>query len=174
MATVVIEIPATLEWAKLFETNRDNGEYDVETDGATTVDIIVDAAGDRIVKDSGIRQVGKPTDGGGTRYKMKRPWKDKFGRDWAAGAPDVYGPDGSRWSLDTDGLIGNGSTGIVFVEVYDTKMGKGCRLKAVQVVKAVKFEGGDGGSPSISVKDYTKEDGYVSANLEKELDEIPF
>ena len=44
MATKTIELTGILEWAKLFEGNRDNGEYDVETDGATTVDIIMDDA----------------------------------------------------------------------------------------------------------------------------------
>jgi len=154
MATVVVQIPATLEWTKVFEVTRDCGEYDIETDGATTVDIIVDADGEKIIKDAGIRKQGKPTDGG-TRYKMKRPWKDKFDREWAAGAPDVYTPDGSKWDLDTNGMIGNGSTGIVFVEVYDTKMGKGCRLKGLQVINHVPYGDTGGGGTSIKPKNYT-------------------
>ena len=152
MATKTIEITCTLEWAKLFESNRDNGEYDTETDGATTIDALVDDATSKQIKDAGIRKAGKAEDGG-TRYKFKRPWKDQFGRDWAAGPPKVFGPDGSEWP---DGeLIGNGSVGVVFVDVYDTKMGKGCRLSGVQVIDHVHFEGVGGMSAGIKPKDYT-------------------
>jgi hypothetical protein len=154
MATVVVQIPATLEWTKVFEATRDRGEFDIETDGATTVDLIVDSEGEQIIKDAGIRKQGKPADGG-TRYKIKRPWKDKFDREWAAGPPDVYAPDGSKWDIDTNGMIGNGSTGIVFVEVYDTKMGKGCRLKGLQVINHVPYGDTGGGSNSIKPKNYT-------------------
>jgi len=154
MATKTIEIQGTIEWAKLFEDNRDNGEYDVETDGATTVDIIVDEATSKRIKDAGIRKTGKVEEGG-IRYKMKRPWKDKFDREWAAGPPKVFGPDGSVWP---DGeLIGNGSVGVVFVDVYDTKMGKGCRLNGVQVIDHVSFEGAGGQSAGIKPKDYTSQ-----------------
>jgi hypothetical protein len=119
MATKTIEITCTLEWAKLFESNRDNGKYDTETDGATTIDALVDEATSRQIEESGIRKTGKP-EAGGIRYKFKRPWKDQFGRDWAAGPPKVFGPDGSEWP---DGeLIGNGSIGVVFVDVYDSKL----------------------------------------------------
>ena len=173
MATVVFEIPATIEWAKLFEANRDNGEYDKETDGATTVDVLVDSEGAQRIKDAGIRKQGKPTEDGRMRFKMKRPWSDKFGRDWAAGAPDVFRPDGTRWDLGTDGVIGNGSTGVVFVEVYDTKMGKGTRLKAVQIIDHVKFESEGGGSSSISVKNYTAESSSAQSKTDS-YEDIPF
>ena len=38
------------------------------------------------------------------------------------GAPVVADISGKAWSLDEKGLIGNGSKGIVKVEVYPTKM----------------------------------------------------
>jgi len=57
--------------------------------------------------------------------------------------------------METDGLIGNGSVGVVFLDVYDTKMGKGCRLSGVQVVDHVEFEGGGGSGPSIKPRNYT-------------------
>ena len=56
MATNTIELTGTLEWAKLFESNRDNGEYDVETDGATTVDLIMDEKTLKAMKDAGVRK----------------------------------------------------------------------------------------------------------------------
>jgi len=152
MATNTIELTGTLEWAKLFESNRDNGEYDIETDGATTVDLIMDEKTLKAMKDAGVRKSAKEAEGG-YRVKFKRPWKDKFDREWAAGPPKVFGPDGSEWPADE--LIGNGSVGVVFVDVYDTKMGKGCRLSGVQVIDHVSFEGAGGQSSGIKPRDYT-------------------
>lgn len=161
MATKTIELHGILEWAKLFEHNRDTGSFDVETDGATTVDIILDDDNLKKMQSEGVRKQPKPdAEGRGTRVKFKRPWKDKFERDWAAGAPDVYGPDGSTWDGET--LIGNGSIGVVFVDVYDTSMGKGSRLRAVQVIDPVSYESDGGGGGTPRPRDYTKQ----AANLE--------
>tara|TARA_B110000093_G_scaffold28364_1_gene28112 strand:+ start:2249 stop:2794 length:546 start_codon:yes stop_codon:yes gene_type:complete len=157
MATNTIELTGTLEWAKLFESNRDNGEYDVETDGATTVTLLMEDDVFKAMKDSGVRKQGKPDpEGRGTRVTFKRPWKDRFDREWAAGPPVVYTPAGSVWSEDGDGLIGNGSVGVVYLDVYDTKMGKGCRLNGVQVIDHVVFEGGGGGGGGVKPRDYTQ------------------
>ena len=159
MATKTIELTGTLEWAKLFEFNRDTGEYDVETDGATTVTLLMEDDVFKAMKDAGVRKQGKPDpEGRGTRVTFKRPWKDKFDRDWAAGPPVVYGPAGTSWDSEVDGLIGNGSVGVVFLDVYDTKMGTGCRLNGVQVIDHVPFEaGGGGGAPGIRPRNYTKD-----------------
>lgn len=145
MATNTIELTGIIEWAKLFESNRDNGEYDIETDGATTVDLIMDDETYQAMKDAGVRKQGKPDqEGRGTKVKFKRAWKDKYDRSWADGAPSVFKPDGTVWDLDTDGLIGNGSMGVVFLDVYDTKMGKGCRLSGVQVIDHIQYDSGGG------------------------------
>ena len=80
MATKTIELTGTLEWAKLFESNRDNGEYDADTDGATTVDLIMDETTLAAMKGAGIRKVPKASDGG-HRVKFKRPWADQYGRE---------------------------------------------------------------------------------------------
>ena len=110
------------------------------------------------MKDAGVRKQGKPDpEGRGTRVTFKRPWKDRFDRDWAAGPPTVYSPSGSTWDSEADGLIGNGSVGVVYLDVYDTKMGKGCRLNGVQVIDHIVFESsGGGGAPIIKPKDYTQ------------------
>ena len=59
MATNTIELTGIIEWAKLFESNRDNGEYDIETDGATTVDLIMDDETYQAMKDAGVRKQGR-------------------------------------------------------------------------------------------------------------------
>ena len=155
MATKTIELKGTLEWAKLFEGNRDKGQYDEDTDGATTVDILLDSSNLKTMQDAGVRKSGK-VEGDLTRVKFKRGWADQYGRDWAAGPPKVFGPTGNEWGSN-DGLIGNGSEGIVFVEVYDTSKGVGSRLAGVQVINHVVFEseGGGGSGPTISPKDYS-------------------
>ena len=53
-------------------------------------------------------------------------------------------------------MIGNGSVGVVYVDVYDTKMGVGSRLSGVQVIDHVVFEseGGGGVSQGIQPKNY--------------------
>lgn len=156
MATKTIELTGILEWAKLFESNRDQGEYDVETDGATTVTLLMEDDVFASMKNEGVRKQGKKDpDGKGVRVTFKRPWADQFGRDWAAGAPQVFTPSGDHWALDKDGLIGNGSVGVVYLDVYDTKMGKGCRLQGVQVIDHVSFEGAGGQSSGIKPRDYT-------------------
>lgn len=165
MATKTIELTGTLEWAKLFESNRDTGEYDVETDGATTITLLMEDDVFKAMQSEGVRKQGKPDpEGRGVRVTFKRPWKDKFDRDWASGPPVVFTPSGTSWDLDTDGLIGNGSVGVVFLDVYDTKMGKGCRLNGVQVIDHVTFESAGGmGGPVVKPKNYTTAKTSVSS-----------
>ena len=56
-------------------------------------------------------------------------------------------------------MIGNGSVGVVYVDVYDTKMGVGSRLNGVQVIDHVVFEsdGGGGASAGIQPKNYSQD-----------------
>lgn len=155
MATKTIEVHGILEWAKLFEHNRDTGPYDAEWDGATKVDIILDDENLQKLKQAGVRQdVKKDAEGRGSRVKFRRKWKDPAG-DWAGGAPDVYGPDGSAWDSDT--LIGNGSIGAVFLDVYDSKFGKGSRIRSVQVIDPVEYDPEGGGGSIPRPRDYTKQ-----------------
>ncbi len=158
-----IEVFGTLEWAKLFEQNRDMGPYDQETNGATSVTIIVDKDEQKKLKESGSQKkpvMKKLEEEGVIAYNFKRPWEDKYGRDWAGGAPKVFGPDGSAWDLEVDGLIGNGSKGVVVLDVYETAKGVGTRLVAVQVIEHVPYVNPDGSEfkpAGYQPRDFTKE-----------------
>ena len=177
MATKTIELDGFIQWAKLFEDDRDNGEYDVETNGATCLDLLMDEENHKKFEASGSRKKAKKDEETGLyRVKFKRPWEDKFDRDWAAGPPDIFTPSGDPWLLETDGRIGNDSFGKVYVDIYDTKMGKGSRFKGVQVIKHVPFE--KEGGYTIKPKDYTKDSPTKQSTSVPvdtvEDDEIPF
>tara|TARA_R110000772_G_scaffold239230_1_gene351272 strand:- start:253 stop:585 length:333 start_codon:yes stop_codon:yes gene_type:complete len=87
---------------------------------------------------------GSPDIGGrGTKVKFVR--KYDTGRDWDSGAPVVLKPDDSKWDLEVDGFIGNGSKVEVHLSVYDTKRKDivGTRLDKVKVLDIVHFEPDD-------------------------------
>lgn len=161
MSTNTIEIWGTLEWAQLFEFNRDRGQFDQDTDGATKVTVIVDKEQQAKIKESGCRKkpITRYLEEGTLAYNFKRPWSIP-GKEWASGAPDVRGPSGNKWDPEVDGLIGNGSKGIVFVDVYQTRDGYGSRLKAVQIVEHVPYERPEGEveyNPGPTFRDFTKD-----------------
>ena len=58
---------------------------------------------------------------GGFRVTVSRPHTGA--EDWMGGEPVVADIAGKAWDLEDNGLIGNGSKGIVKVEVYRTKKG---------------------------------------------------
>lgn len=142
MATERIYLTGTSMWAKLFERNRDKGEYHTETDGITSLDLLLEKEDLDKLKASGSRLRPKVTDEGLT-IKFRRPWVhpsiEEFG-----GPPQVVDKDGKDW--DDSVSIGNGSTVEIAVDVYDTQMGKGSRLAGVKVLELVEFEGD--GEPS--------------------------
>lgn len=137
--TVLVDIEGILNWAKLFEFNRDKNEDFHGVGGAYTVDVLLEKAElDKLTK-SGSRLKPKITDEGiSIRFKRKHihPTIEEFG-----GPPRVViGPDGETEEFPDDTLIGNGTRAKVFFTVYDTKMGKGTRLEAVQVLDLVEYE----------------------------------
>ena len=81
---------------------------------------------------------GSPdAEGRGTRVRFVR--KFNTGRDWDSGSPVVVKSDGTKWDMDVDGLIGNGSTVAVTLSVYDTRRKSivGTRLDRVKVLEHV-------------------------------------
>jgi len=142
MATRKVVLTGIAEWAKVFEDNRDlkgfEGAYE-EFDGACTIDMILDKENmDRLSASRSMKKGSADAEGRGTRVRFVR--KFNTGRDWDSGSPVVLKSDGTKWDMDVDGLIGNGSTVTVTLSVYDTsrKSIVGTRLDRVKVLEHVK------------------------------------
>jgi hypothetical protein len=155
MASKRYYITAELEWAKVFEVNRDKTGPDgvwAENGGACTVTAWLDEEAQKIYKSSGSRiAYMKKYD---AKEGEKVTLKDSKGRKAIqfrrffthnqfpefGGAPQVVHADGTPWDINEDGLIGNGSVGIVCFTVYDTKSGPGCRLEGIQILEHIPYE----------------------------------
>ena len=142
MATRKVVLTGIAEWAKVFEDNRDlkgfEGAYE-EFDGACTIDMILDKENmDRLTASRSMKKGSPDAEGRGTRVRFVR--KFNTGRDWDSGSPTVLKADNTKWDMDVDGLIGNGSKVAVTLSVYDTsrKSIVGTRLDRVKVLEHVK------------------------------------
>lgn len=138
MSTQLLELEGIGEWAKVFEVNRDNGDFHKDYNGACTIDLVMDKEEFDKVAAAGARLSGKPHDQG-VMVKFKRKFEDPNVEAFG-GAPKVADAEGNLWDLDEKGLIGNGSKVKVFVTIYDSKFGKGTRLEGVQVLEHVEYE----------------------------------
>ena len=149
MATELLTLEGTLNWAKVFEVNRDKADFHTESNGACTVDLVMEKEEFDKIAASGARLSGKPTDEG-IMVKFKRKFEHPNIAEFG-GAPKVADADGKLWDIDEKGLIGNGSKGRVFVVVYDSKFGKGTRLEGVQVMEHVVYESDKEFTPAIQL-----------------------
>jgi hypothetical protein len=187
-----IQIKGIIEWAKVFEANRDTqGPDGVWTThgGCCTVDMLVDEDNYKALIDGGSQhRCTKDKDrkeivdeDGLRRVKFKRKWVEMF--ENYGGEPSVGHADGTPWDLREDGLIGNGSQGIAYLSIYPTKKGNGTRLNGLQVLEHVVYESDyepDGGHSMFT--DYTQEDGVSPKKAAKKkepvnkefTDDIPF
>ena len=107
---------------------------------------------------------------GGFRLTVSRPHTGA--EDWMGGAPVVADISGKAWNLDDKGLIGNGSKGIVKVEVYRTKNGLvGTRLMGLQVLDHVVYNPEE--SPSEMFADHSKSSGGKSSSQKNHRTQYP-
>lgn len=135
MATSMYSVKGKAKWAKVFEFNRDMGEYHKDYDGAYTIDVYLDEDQMKTVSKSGT-QVKPKIDDEGIFVKFKRKHADFIPA--LGGAPKVVDKDDQPW--DTEVLIGNGSEVEVFFTVYSTKKGNGTRLEGIRVLDLVEVE----------------------------------
>ena len=141
MTTQLLEVTGIAQWAKVYPHNKDKNEDFHGPGGAYTIDVLLDKEELDKVTASGCRVKPRLTEEGIT-IKFKRKETHVGGIDALGGAPRVVDEEGN----DFTNLIGNGSKVTVFASVYDTKMGKGTRLEAVQVLDLVEFETEEGTS----------------------------
>tara|TARA_B110000285_G_C14994467_1_gene548054 strand:- start:253 stop:783 length:531 start_codon:yes stop_codon:yes gene_type:complete len=144
MATRRVKLTGIAEWSKVFAQNRDTKGYEgayEDCDGACTIDLIMDDSNLSLLQASRSMKKGSPDkEGRGTKVKFVR--KYNTGIDWNSGAPIVLKSDDTKWDLEVDGVIGNGSKVEVYLSVYDTKYKDKCgtRLDRVKVLEAVEVE----------------------------------
>lgn len=140
MATKRVKLQGYGYWAKVFPENRDmkgfEGAYESH-DGACTIDLDIDEDNLQKLQSSGSSKEGResPDNEGYQRIKFIRKWEAPF--EGLGGAPVVLKEDGSKWDLDEDGPIGNGSLVEVVISVYDLSKSKrkGTRLDKVKVLE---------------------------------------
>lgn len=136
MATKYTEVKTTgpIEWAKVFETNRDMTGYEgayVDFEGAYTVQQILSK--DEYAKLQAAGTQKKPNQkrlmDGELMLKFERKHKitSRDGKviPQAGGAPKVMNADGTAWDKEVNGLIGNGSTAEVTNLITTFKGGDG-------------------------------------------------
>ena len=170
MPSTQIDIKGTLEWAKVFELNRDHNEWNEDKGGEYKVTVTTDKKTADALKKAGCQKKMEEVDGG-IRLTVSRPHTGA--EDWMGGEPVVADISGKAWSLDDKGLIGNGSKGIVKVEVYRTKKGLvGTRLMGLQVLDHVTYNPEE--SPSEMFADHSKSSGGKSSSQKQPQDSVPF
>ena len=175
MAATNIDVKGKLQWAKVFESNRDRAEWTAETDGEYKVTVFMDADMAKALKDTGCSKKIEETPEG---FKVTFSRPHKGAQDWMGCAPLVADVSGKIWNVDEKGLIGNGSTGIVKVQIYDTKAGRrGSRLMGLQVLDHVVYNAeGTSSQPTSMFEDLSQsQEANVSQTSPQEAtDSIPF
>lgn len=136
MASKEYYLRGTINWAKTKTPDTKYGEF-------YTVDLVLDEASYGLFKDSGAQLKERQSEDG-IMIKLRRPVSKKIrGEEVIIGPPKVLlkGEDGEYKPFD--GLIGNGSTGVCKIRVYDTQKGKGHELETIGIESLVAFEGGE-------------------------------
>ena len=126
-------------WAKV---HKPDTKFDV-----FTLDLHLDAESLALYKDSGLQLELRPHEKDGLYIKLRRPTTKKIkGELVEMGPPTVLIKRGEDFEPFSDN-IGNGSTVLVKVRVYDTQRGKGHELETVAVESLVPYEGGESFAP---------------------------
>lgn len=174
MPSTQIDVKGKISWAQVFESNRDRGEFHKAKDGMYKVTVTTDKDTVKTLEKEGCRKkIKEVTDG--YEITFDRPHKADY--DWQGGAPIVADITGKAWDLEEKGFIGNGSEGIVKVEIYPSKMGVGTRLLGLQVLDHVVYKSEGGSSqPRSMFTDHSKSSGgsKSSTSSQEPQDSIPF
>ena len=158
MATQELKLTGPVEWARVFEDNRDmrgattpegvpyNPDIGTVMQGQYTINVRLDDENFQKLVESGSKtpEYAKESEDGLKVCKFKRPHR-KFNRggellEWASGAPTVVNEMDQPWDFEEDGPIGNESECELTVAVYKAGGFYGTRLEKVKVLTYVKPE----------------------------------
>lgn len=153
MAYKEVTTKGPIEWAKIFENNREMEGYEgayQECEGAYTIVQVLSKEEFEKLKKAGTQK--KPIqkrlmDGEiAVKFERKHLVKNKEGVEvpQAGGAPKVVGPNGKPWDLEEDGLIGNGTIAEVtnLINTFkgqDGKMISRTSLTKVKIIEHVPY-----------------------------------
>lgn len=156
--TQLYEFEGIGKWFKIYEPDEFRGSK------RWSVNLYMDEANMNLYKRSGIQTTPKE-DEDGVFVTFRRDTEKKIGKDYVEFTPPFIYQDGKTLVgyYNSEGrpiyqqnvkeaeevikkgenvLIGNGSTIKVRVEVYDTQMGKGSRLRSIEIVDMIEFSSG--------------------------------
>lgn len=133
-----------IEWAKIFENNRDMNGYEgayEECDGAYVLTQVMTKEEYEKLKKAGTQKkpIQKRLMEGEIALKFERKHVVKKGDGTvipqAGGAPKVVGPDGKLWDVEVNGLIGNGTVAAVTNLINSFKGQDGKTISRTSLVK---------------------------------------
>lgn len=132
MANMMYYFKGMINWAKV---QKPDDKYNVYT-----LDLYLDEPSLEMFKDSGLQLTLRDGDDG--KYiKLRRPVEKVFSDEVIDnGKPEVLVKNSDGEWESFGGLVGNGSTGVCKVRVYDSKRGKGHELVTVAIEELVPYE----------------------------------
>lgn len=137
MSNKIYYFSGMINWAKVHTPDT---KYDVYT-----LDLYLDKESWVLFKDSGLQLKVRESDDG-QYIKLRRPVSKKTRNGLEdMGPPEVLLRQEDGTYRPTKALVGNGSTGVCKVRVYDTDKGKGHELQTVAVENLVIYEESIGG-----------------------------
>ena len=158
--TKIVAMKGYVEYARVFESNMDDnmdfhgktqGQYNVNFYPASNEEMEKFFAAGAPMSTMGhdTIKVGNQELGVDGKYlKLKRPNVHPSGIADFGGAPKVFdfrdGPSTTRWNVEENGELGNGSEVMVKVSIYGSGPRASIRLERIAVVDQVVFEGTTG------------------------------
>lgn len=133
MTSQTIRLSGTCKWARLFDKDD---KYD-----CWSLQLYPDEASQKVFDNSGLKLKVKE-DEDGLNFQLRRKPEVKFTDETKQlNPPKVVTAEGTEMDPDEVRSIGNGSTVVCTVEIYNTKKyGMGHRLNAVRVMDHVVYE----------------------------------
>lgn len=124
-----------IKWPKVYQPDEKYNKY--------TVSFYLDDESLARFDELGL-SLKKNEDEDGIFVRFARPFEKEFnGVLREMGRPAVFDADGNAY----DGGIGNGSSAIAKVEVYDSRAGKAHRLHSLKITELVEYNGADTRNP---------------------------